>query len=261
MEDQATSFGAAAESYERGRPGYPAAALDWLLPAGSPRVVDLAAGTGKLTRQIRDRGLPVTAVEPSEGMLAQFAVAVPGVPALRGSAEDMPLPDASADVVLVAQAWHWVDPARAVPEVARVLSPGGRLGLVWNLRDERVAWVRRLNEIIEGRPSGGEPGGGRAAADGPPAPRGFAARTGLIGAPFGGVEAARFGWSVWLGTERLLDLVASRSAAILLPPDERAALLGEVRRLAATHPELVGRTEFELPYVTECVRATLPSAS
>jgi len=144
----ANSFGPAADIYERGRPGYPDAAVTWLLPAGRPRVVDLGAGTGKLTRQIRDRGLEVTAVDPSEQMLAQLALAVPGVPALIGSAERIPLPAGSADAVLVAQAWHWIDPARAVPEIARILRPGGRLGLVWNLRDESEPWVRRLDEII-----------------------------------------------------------------------------------------------------------------
>ncbi|WP_127500818.1 class I SAM-dependent methyltransferase [Actinoplanes solisilvae] len=231
----ANSFGPAAEIYERGRPSYPDAALDWLLPAGKPTVVDLGAGTGKLTRQIRDRGLKVTAVEPSAQMLDQLRSSVPGVPALKGSAEDIPLPDGSADVVLVAQAWHWVEPARAVPEVARVLSPGGRLGLLWNVRDERSGWVRRLGEII-----------GRPEQD----------RGTVLGAPFGTVETARFEWTEVIGPERLVDMVASRSAVILLPPDERAALLGEVRRLMATHPELVGRTEFKLPYVTECARAT-----
>jgi SAM-dependent methyltransferase len=231
----ANSFGPAAETYERGRPSYPDAALDWLLPAGKPRVVDLGAGTGKLTRQIHDRGLKVTAVEPSAQMLDQLRTSVPGVPAVKGSAEDIPLPDAAADVVLVAQAWHWVDEARAVPEVARVLSPGGRLGLLWNVRDERSEWVRRLGEIVGSPEQDRDPG---------------------LGAPFGAVETARFEWTQLIGPERLVDMVASRSAVILLQPDERAALLGEVRRLMATHPALVGRTEFELAYITECTRAT-----
>lgn len=232
----ANSFGPAAEIYERGRPSYPDAALDWLLPVGNPRVVDLGAGTGKLTRQIHDRGLSVTAVEPSSQMLDQLRRSVPGVPAVLGSAEQIPLPDDAADVVLVAQAWHWVDPARAVPEVARVLSPGGRIGLLWNVRDERAGWVRRLDEIIGGPEQ---------------------TRDSAVGAPFGPAETARFEWTELIGPERLIDMVASRSAVILLAPDERAALLGEVRRLIATHPSLVGRTEFGLPYVTECTRATL----
>src|SRR3954451_7081096 len=104
----ANSFGPVAETYERGRPGYPSEALDWLLPAGRPRVVDLGAGTGKLTRELRGRGLEVTAVDPSEGMLAQLGESVPGVRAVLGSAENIPLPSESADAVLVAQAWHWV---------------------------------------------------------------------------------------------------------------------------------------------------------
>jgi SAM-dependent methyltransferase len=170
-------------------------------------------------------------------MLAQLVLAVPGVPALVGTAERIPLPAGSADAVLVAQAWHWVDVPRAVPEIARVLTPGGRLGLVWNLRDESVAWVKRLGEII------GNTENERSAA---------------IGAPFGEVEITHFRWTSTIGPERLLDLVASRSAIILMEPDERAAVLGEVRRLIATHPDLVGRTEFPLPYVTECARASLP---
>jgi SAM-dependent methyltransferase len=237
--DHATSFGAAADSYERGRPSYPSEALDWLLPAGRPRVVDVGAGTGKLTRQIHARGLPVTAVDPSADMLARLRRAAPGVPALVGTAEALPLPDGAADAILVAQAWHWVDPARAVPEAARVLSPGGTLGLVWNLRDESTAWVRRLSEII-----GAEDRDLQTA----------------IGAPFDRVETARFPWTAGIGPQRLIDMVASRSGIILLPPQERAAVLDEVRRLMATHPELVGRTEFALPYVTLCVRAIRPAS-
>jgi SAM-dependent methyltransferase len=233
----AQSFGPAAEIYERGRPGYPAAALDWLLPAGNPRVVDVGAGTGKLTRQIRARGLAVTAVDPSPGMLDQLRRHVPGVPAIHGSAESLPLPAASADCVLVAQAWHWVDPARAVPEIARVLGDGGRLGLLWNLRDERVDWVRRLGEIIDNQEQ---------------------QRQTQVGPPFGEVTVTHFPWSQRLGPERLADLVASRSVIILKEPGARADVLAEVRRLTATHPDLAGREEFDLPYVTECARADLP---
>jgi SAM-dependent methyltransferase len=237
--DPASSFGPVADLYDRSRPSYPAAALDWLLPAGQPRVIDLGAGTGKLTRSLRDRGLPVTAVEPSPGMRSQLTRSVPGVPVVDGSAEDIPLPSASADVVLVAQAWHWVDPARAVPEVARVLAPGGRLGLLWNVRDDTADWVRRLDKIIGNRD-------------------GRSDLSAVVGPPFGPLARRSFPWVQRLGPTRLLDLVASRSAVILLPPDERAALLGEVRQLMATHPDLVGRTEFELPYVCHCTRAVRP---
>ena len=125
LQRQASSFGAAADAYERGRPPYPPEAVDWLLPEDASRVLDLGAGTGKLTRQLRGRGLDVVAVEPSAGMREQLARAVPDVAVYAGTAEEIPLPDGSVDAVLVAQAWHWVDRSRAVPEVARVLVPGG----------------------------------------------------------------------------------------------------------------------------------------
>ncbi|MEV4705097.1 class I SAM-dependent methyltransferase [Actinoplanes sp. NPDC049316] len=236
MSEHATSFGSVSGRYERGRPPYPEAALNWLLPAGAPRILDLGAGTGKLTRQIAARGLPVTAVDPSDGMLAQLRHVLPGVPALQGTAEDIPLPAGSVDAVVCAQAWHWVDVARAVPETARVLAPGGTLGLIWNLRDETTGWVRRLGEILRS----------------PEQPR----RTEL-GAPYGPVEHHSVRWTHRLDLDRLLDLVASRSYVILLSDDDRAGLLDEVRHLAATHPDLAGRDTFELPYVTQCARASL----
>ncbi|MFC7535209.1 class I SAM-dependent methyltransferase [Actinoplanes sp. GCM10030250] len=236
VNEHASSFGAAADAYERGRPPYPSEALDWLLPPGEPRVLDLGAGTGKLTRQVRDRGLDVVAVDPSPGMLTELNRVVPGVPGHLGSAESIPLPDRSVDVVLVAQAWHWVDAARALPEIARVLTPGGRLGLIWNVRDERTDWVSRLGAIV-----------GSAETD----------RGNRITAPFGPPEATTFDWTHRVKPDELLDLVASRSRIILLPADERAAVLAQVRQLMATHPALLGRAEYDLPYITECTRADL----
>ena len=233
---RANSFGRTAHLYERGRPPYPATALDWLLPPGSPRVVDVGAGTGKLTRHLAGRGLDVVAVDPSERMLAQLRRVLPEVPAHLGSAEAIPLPDDSVDVVLIAQAWHWVDRARAVPEIARVLSPGGRLGILWNLPDDGAGWVRRLDEIIGGSDSD---------------------RSTEVGPPFGPVETRDFRWTHRLGPDALLDMVASRSHVILLPPDERAAVLAQVRQLMVTHPEMVGRTEYELPYITHSARTSL----
>jgi SAM-dependent methyltransferase len=237
---QARSFGPVAGRYERGRPPYPDAAVEWLLPAGARRVLDLGAGTGKLTRQLLGRGLEVTAVDPSDGMLAELRRVLPGVPARLGTAESIPLPDRCVDAVLVAQAWHWVDVDHAVPEVARILSPGGQLGLIWNLRDEREDWVRRLGEILDSAELH---------------------RQTTVGPPFGPVEVREFPWIHRLGPDQLLDLVASRSYVILLPSDERAAVLGQVRQLMATHPALLGRTEFDLPYVTQCARARLPGSA
>jgi SAM-dependent methyltransferase len=238
---QARSFGAAAAEYERGRPPYPAEALGWLLPAGARRVLDLGAGTGKLTRQLVERGLDVVAVEPSEGMRRELARVLPGTRALAGSAEQIPLEDGTVDAVLVAQAWHWVDPVRAVPEVARVLSPGGTLGLLWNIRDERHAWVAELGRLIH------------QSAD-----QDVRSTSPRVGPPFPPVERFDVGWTYQLTAPVLLDMVASRSYIITAPADERNAVLDRVRDLLGSHPDLAGQRGIAMPYVTRCSRTRLP---
>ena len=122
------SFGSEAAAYERGRPSYPPEAIDWLLPAGARDVLDLGAGTGKLTTRLVERGLDVVAVDPIAEMLEMLRKSLPDTPALLGTAEEIPLADNSVDAVLVAQAWHWFNPERAIPEVARVLRPGRTTG-------------------------------------------------------------------------------------------------------------------------------------
>ena len=238
---QASSFGAVADVYERGRPPYPAEAIDWLVPAHARRVADIGAGTGKLTRQLRERGLDVIAVEPSAGMREQLRRAVPEVPVLAGTGEQIPLADGSVDLVIVAQAWHWVDPERAVPEVARVLAPGGRLALLWNRRVEDEEWVADLSTIIGSR---GTPGSGRHFPD--------------IGPPFGPVERRSVDWVHRLSRDEMTDWVASRSYVITLPDERRGAVLGQVRDLLGTHPALAGGGEIGLNMVTRCSRADLP---
>jgi SAM-dependent methyltransferase len=240
LKARAESFGVAAAAYERGRPSYPEAAIEWLLPPGAARVLDLGAGTGKLTRQLRDRGLDVVAVEPSRGMREQLAAELPGVKLLAGTAEAIPLGNHTVDAVLVAQAWHWVDPALAVPEVTRVLTPGGSLGLIWNIRDEREQWVAQLGRIMHAH--GDEDTGA-------PSP--------VVGPPFGLVRLHQVEWTYRLSGEALLDLVASRSYVITLAERERAAILDEVRALLATHPALAGGDMVGLPYITACFRAEL----
>lgn len=241
---QGNSFGAAAKEYERSRPSYPDSALDWLLPAGARNVLDLGAGTGQLSRQLAQRGLSVVAVEPSAGMRAELNSVLPYVQGLAGSAEHIPLPDASVDVVLVAQAWHWVDTDRAVPEVARVLTTGGRLGLLWNIRDEREDWVRRLGEIMH---RGDE--------------QAMNSSSPQVGPPFGAVERLDVPWTYRLTKAAVLDLVASRSYVITLPAEDREALLAEVGVLLDGHPALRRNAVVDMPYVTECSRLSLQEAS
>ncbi|WP_432509754.1 class I SAM-dependent methyltransferase [Kineococcus sp. SYSU DK001] len=237
---RARSFGSVADVYERARPGYPDEALDWLLPPGARRVLDLGAGTGKLTRSLLTRGLDVVAVEPSAGMRAQFARVLPGVEVLDGTGESVPLPDGSVDAVLMAQAWHWVDPDTASPEVARVLRPGGRLGLLWNVRDAGVDWIAHLDRLL--------PGPGEEQL-GSLAPR--------VGPPFGPVERYDVRWSDPVTVESLLDLTRSRSWVIALDDGRREEVLADVRAQALARLEATGSLTLE--YVTRCSRATLPA--
>jgi SAM-dependent methyltransferase len=233
-------FGQAAEVYEKSRPTYPPQAAAWLVPASARTVVDLGAGTGKFTRSLVELGFDVIAVEPDPVMLATLAGALPGVRALEGRAERIPLPDASVDAVTVAQAWHWVDPPKALPEIARVLRPGGTLGLVWNLRDIRVDWVRRLGTVM----------GGSEAEE-------YTKGEITIGEPFGETEFFEVDWSMPTSADAIVDLVASRSYIIEASEEHRQRIFAKVRDLIATDPALAGRERFELPYRTRCFRATL----
>ena len=233
------SFGEEAAAYERGRPSYPPEAIDWLLPRDARNVLDLGAGTGKLTVRLVERGLDVIAVDPIPEMLEVLSSSLPDTPALLGTAEEIPLPDDSVDSVVVAQAWHWFDPERAVSEIARVLRPGGRIGLVWNVRDERLGWVKDLGRII-----GHE--------DDPESRREV-----TLPAPFGGIERQQFEWTSYLTPQALIDLVASRSYCITSPAAVRSKTLDQVRELLATHPALANTSGLALPYVTVGVRATL----
>ena len=150
-----SSFGAVAAAYAEHRPDYPADAVAWCVaPTGRPvaglRVLDLGAGTGKLTALLAELGADVTAVEPDEAMLAELRRRLPSVRALHGPAEAIPLADGSVDAVLCAQSMHWFDMSRALPEIARVLVPGGALGAMWNSDDDRVEWVAGLRDVAEG---------------------------------------------------------------------------------------------------------------
>lgn len=237
-EQRSLSFGSEAAAYERGRPSYPPDAIDWLLPRGARDVLDLGAGTGKLTTRLAERGLDVIAVDPIAEMLELLTNSLPDTPALLGTAEQIPLPDNSVDAVLVAQAWHWVDPQRAIPEVARVLRPGGRLGLVWNTRDERLGWVKDLGRIV--------------GHDDDPFNRKVS-----LPAPFAGQERHQVEWTNYVTPQALIDLVASRSYCITAPAAARTKTLQQVRELLATHPALANSAGLALPYVTVCIRAEI----
>jgi SAM-dependent methyltransferase len=233
---RAASFARAADLYERARPGYPEDAVRWLAGDVPCDVVDLGAGTGKLTATLAALGHRVVAIEPLAEMREQLEARLLGVPCHGGSAESMPLPNASADVVTVAQAFHWFDHGPALAEIARVLRPGGTLAIAWNIRDERVGWVAQLSEII-GAEHMRRPDVEEALA---------------IGARFAPPAHARFHHATPLDREALLDLVRSRSHCIVREPAEREEILARVGRL---HDEAAGPEGLELPYVVECYRA------
>lgn len=241
--DLSTSFGAAAAVYEAGRPDYPAEAVEWMLePAREAgrrlRVADVGAGTGKLTRVVAGLGAEVVAIDPDAKMLDTLRAHVPGVPTFEGTAERIPLADATLDGIVVGQAWHWVDPAAGSREAARVLRAGGVLGLVWNLRDESVDWVRRMTEVMT--PSNAE----EMLAEGGPE----------VGPEFDALEHRSWRWSRAMTREALLAMARSRSYVITAAPEMRdhiEAALGELFDEVGA----VGDRAVELPYITEAFRA------
>ncbi|MGW5718774.1 methyltransferase domain-containing protein [Amycolatopsis sp. NPDC003865] len=246
----ASSFGAAATAYAEHRPDYASDAVRWALEAATgPRVLDLGAGTGKLTSTLIALGADVTAVEPDPAMLAELRRALPGVDALPGSAEAIPLPDASVDAVLAGNALHWFDMAVAGPEMARVLSPGGVLAGLWNVLDDRVAWVAGLERISGSAAIGPRDtfGNWRAATAGLHLPGvGLAAR-------FGSAEQAEFPHGQIRTADNLVATIATRAGVLVMPDQEREATLGRIRAFLASRPETTSG-KFPLPMLTGVLR-------
>jgi SAM-dependent methyltransferase len=243
-----SSFGAAAAAYAEHRPDYAEAAVRWALaPAGPhPRVLDLGAGTGKLTATLAQFGTDVTAVEPDPAMLAELRRLVPAVPALSGSAEAIPLPDASVDAVLSGQAMHWFDMDLALPEIARVLAGGGVLAGLWNADDDRVPWVAGLEQVSEG-----------AASVTLSAWRAETSATRLAemeSSLFSRAERAEFEHGQRRTADSLVATIATHSRLLVMDEPERERLLGRVRAYLHERPE-TSAGEFTLPMITSVIRA------
>jgi SAM-dependent methyltransferase len=235
---RARSFGAVAAEYDAARPTFPVDALDWVLDrplATDPlTVLDLGAGTGKLAAVATGLGHKVLAVDPSEQMLA-YCARIDGVVTAVGSAESIPLGDASVDAVIIGQAFHWFDPEQAIPEIARVLRPRGILGLLWNQYDVVVPWVRRFAAATgSGTLDGGETD--------------VLLKSGL----FGYIERTDVRHWQELDREGLRRLGLSTSGTAVLPADQRALVLEKLDALyaaSARPPE-----PLRMPYITTCFR-------
>jgi SAM-dependent methyltransferase len=246
----ASSFGAAATAYAEHRPDYAQAAVRWALEfAPGSRVLDLGAGTGKLTATLTAVGAEVVAVEPDAAMLTELRRALPQVRATTGSAESIPLPDASVAAVVSGNAMHWFDMAVAGPEIARVLTPGGVLAGLWNVMDDQIDWVAELARIS-----------GDAVIGPRDTPARWRAETAEMHVPRTG-EAARFGspeQSAFPHGQRrtadsLVATLATRAGMLVMPPQEREATLTRIRAYLATRPE-TANGEFTLPMLTCALR-------
>ncbi|MFF1356714.1 class I SAM-dependent methyltransferase [Streptomyces sp. NPDC058297] len=245
-----SSFGAAATAYAEHRPDYAQAAVRWALePATGLRVLDLGAGTGKLTATLVALGAEVVAVEPDPAMLAELRRALPAVRAVPGSAEAVPLPDASVDAVVSGNAMHWFDMDVAGPEIARVLAPGGVLAGLWNVFDNRVDWVAGLERV-----SGSAAIGPRDTFSNWRAQTADAhlPNAGLV-ARFGSPEQTEFPHGQLRTADSLVATFATKAGMLVMPEQEREAALEPIRAFLASRPE-TARGEFTLPMLTGVLR-------
>jgi SAM-dependent methyltransferase len=245
-----SSFGVAAAAYAEHRPDYARAAVRWALErAPGPRVLDLGAGTGKLTATLVALGAEVIAVEPDPAMLTELRCALPTVRALPGSAEAVLLPDASVDAVLAGHALHWFDMDVAGPEIARVLVPGGTLAGLWNVVDNRVDWVAGLERVSGSAAIGPRDtlSSWRAETAGAHLPT-----MGKV-AQFGSPEQAEFPHRQRRTADSLVAAIATRAGLLVMPEQEQEATLGRIRAFLASRPE-TAHGEFALPMLTGVLR-------
>jgi SAM-dependent methyltransferase len=244
------SFGAIAEDYDRLRAGPPEAAVGWLLPADCRVAVDLGAGTGLLTRALARKVPQVVAVEPDERMAAVLRTRssgeqLAGIRVAQGRGEAIPLPDASADGVFASSSWHWLDPARAPREIARVLRDSGRLGVIWTSRDRRTEWVREVESF---RDRAVEPADDRDEQW----PR-HHREVSLPGELFGSVESESFSFTRRMTIDDFVDMLATYSGAIIASRQDREAGLARAR--AVLERRFPGASQIDVPMRSQCFRA------
>lgn len=243
--DLARTFGSIAADYDRLRATPPDPALDWLLPSQPGVYVDVGAGTGLFTRSIIGRAARVIAVEPDERMRAVLAARTPAAQVLAGSGESIPVPDATADAVLVSSAWHWMDPERAVPEIARVLRDGGRFGVIWSGRDRETEWLRPEDWFTE---SGVDQDLNWARTN-------IGQRESALppGGVFTNIETRTFLFTQAMTPPELVEMLATHSRIIASP--EEAQARGRARAAAAIGELFPGAAVIDVPMRSRCWRA------
>ena len=240
----AKGFGNAVDSYERGRPEYPAEALEHFISflgiGPQSHVLDLGAGTGKFTRLLVPTMATLAAVEPVEAMRKKFASILPDIQILSGTAESIPAVNSSFDVVVVAQAFHWFEGDSTLKEIHRVLKSNGNLGLIWNVRDESFDWVLELTKILNNH-----------SASVPRYGTNEWKKVFYRNPAFTQLEKRSFSHKQKGTIETVIDLVQSRSYIGALHNEDREIVLHQVRELLERHPKTKGKDEIEIPYRTD----------
>jgi len=251
----ARGFGAEAVAYDRARPSYPPDAVAWLAEklriAPGRRVVDLAAGTGKLTGLLADAGADLVAVEPVAAMRDRLHQQLPAVPLLAAVAESLPFASGSVDAVVVAQAFHWFDARQVMTELGRVVRPGGRLGLVWNARDRSLEWVDRVWSVMDRAErkapwrdgpwdGAAEPGASTRRSTRRPAGTGTGGWSPWVEATFSHVQRSSH--------EEVVDRMRRVSHIAVLPPDAQQSVLDEIRTILRENPATSDKTTVGIPY-------------
>jgi SAM-dependent methyltransferase len=231
-----------AAEYAVRRSSYPPELVPFLTGGGARRVLDLGAGTGLLTELLVAAGHDMVAVDPSAAMLEQLARRLPDVPVVVAGADALPLPDDDVDVVTAAQAAHWFQPGPAAAEMMRVLRPGGTVGLLWSLRDDRAPWVAALSAVL--------------AAENVERFRPAAVADALARELDAAVDATESVVVHRVAPDDVVAGLATRSYAAAMTEEHRAAFLGEIRELIATHPDTRDREVVELPHVVSAFRLT-----
>jgi SAM-dependent methyltransferase len=242
------SFGSIAADYDRLRSQPADAAVDWLLPDNRDLLVDLGAGTGLFTRALASRAARVVAVEPDERMRAVLRARSPGVQVLAGSGEAIPMPDASADGVFASSAWHWMDPARTIPEVTRVLRDGGRLGVIWTGRDRESEWLRADEWFREASRRGDPFNADRARRERP----GLRNLTLPDESLITNIETRTFQFTRAMAPADLVEMLATYSRIITASPAVRER--GRARATAALAELFPGASQIDVPMRSRCWR-------